>query len=423
MEMHLLHRETITLLAALLIGFAQSAYAATTDDWNTGQDAFQQGDYVSALRSFQSAKRSGQGGPAIHYNIAVCHFKLNDFDQARLGFRYVGEQFPAMLGLAEYNLGLVARRLGESESARQHFLHAYELSPDDETLRALSSRRLRELEPTASLTSRWTGAIGLRAGNDDNVALRDDIGLPAGSTAESPMLDVFGSIRGPWTGANGFRVDGSAYLIQYFDAGEFDQTDIRGRVFYEWSLNDWRFEFGAHASASTLGGDAFDQKAGASGQAVWYLGRKTSVDLRYAYEDISNADPVFAGIRGSRQLFDARYRWYSGGHRLILNYRTETNDRDDPSVSPSRIRLSIDYRYQPDQGWGYEAGVYIRNSDYEDLAPPREEELTSVRAGLTHMLPAKWLVMLDFRYSENDSSDQKFSYDRTQVTLGVMKMF
>jgi hypothetical protein len=38
-------------------------------------------------------------------------------------------------------------------------------------------------------------------------------------------------------------------------------------------------------------------------------------------------------------------------------------------------------------------------------------------------LPAKWLVMLDFRYSENDSSDQTFSYDRSQVTLGVMKMF
>ena len=65
----------------------------------------------------------------------------------------------------------------------------------------------------------------------------------------------------------------------------------------------------------------------------------------------------------------------------------------------------------------------IRNSEYEDLAVPRSEDLSNVRLGLTHTLPERWLVMLDFQYSENDSSDATYSYDGNQITFGVMKIF
>jgi hypothetical protein len=417
-------RNLVTFLAvALLFGFAQESYADSTDDWDAGQIAFQQGDYESALRAFQSARRAGQRGPAIQYNLAVCQFKLGQYEQARQGFLGVGNEFPALRGLAQYNLGLISRRNGDSGIARQHFLSAYELSRDDKTLRVLSSRRLRELEPDLSSSTHWTGAFGLRAGNDDNIALRDELGLPAGTTTESPLIDIFGSVRSPWRGRNGIRLDGSAYLIQYFDIDEFDQTDLRGRIFYEWRLSDWRFELGTHAGASTLGGDAFDRKVGASGRAVWKFSRGNSAEVRYLYDDVSNADTVFAGIRGSRQQLDVSYRWYSDGHRLVFHYRNETNDRDDPGVSPSRTRLGVDYRYLPEEGWGYDAGVYVRTSDYEDLLTPREEELTSIRAGVTHTLPAEWLAMLDYRYSKNDSSDPTFSYNRGQITLGIVKIF
>ena len=412
-----------SLTAILLLALFRSVLAEPADDWQAGQQAFQNGNYASALVFFQAARSSGLDSPAVHYNIAVCQFKGHDFESAREGFELIADRFPAMRGLAEYNLGLVARRLGQTRAATQHFLNAYRLSPDDEKLRILSSRMLRELEPDVMTASRWTGAVGLRVGHDDNVALRDELGLPAGVTTESPMVDLFASIQGPWNGSSGIRVDGSAYLVRFFDADEFDQTEVRGRVFYDWRPSDWRIQLGAHASAGTLGGDAFDRKTGASARVIRYLGRKASIDVRYIYDDVSDADPIFSGIAGSRQQLDARYRWHVDGHMLVLRYVSETNDRNDPGVSPKRNRFGVGYRYQPDMGWGYEAGVDLRNSDYKDLLVPRDEDLLTVRGGLTHMLPANWFVSLQFRYLDNDSTDATFSYDSNQITLGALKIF
>jgi hypothetical protein len=417
------HRNTVAFIAALLIVLSQSAAADRATDWNSGQEAFHRGEYANALRSFQSAKNSGLDSPAVYYNIAVCQFKLGDFEQAEKGFTLLGQRFPQMRGLAEYNLGLTARRLGDAITARQHFLRAYELSPDNEKLRILSSRMLAETVPVLPTESAWTGAIGARVGNDDNVALRDDLGLPAGTSKESAMADIFASIRSPGKGTSSVRLEGSGYLVRYFDADDFDQAEIRGRIFYDWRPDDWRIELSAHASAGTLGGNAFDRKTGGSVRIARYLGNTTLIDLRYAYDDVSDQDLIFAGIRGSREQLDAKLRWYANGHRFILGYLSEKNDRADPGVSPTRDGLRADYRYAPESGWGYEAGIYSRNSEFDDLAIPRKEELRTVRAALTYAMSSNWIVLLDYRYSENDSSDVTFSYDRSQIALGILKVW
>lgn len=411
------------LIVALLLALAQGVLADSADDWLAGQQAFQNGDFSTALGVFQRARDAGLEGPAVHYNIAVCHFELENFEQAGRSFQLIADRFPLMRGLAEYNLGLVARRLGNATAAREHFLRAYELSPSDEKLRILSSSMLREQASVLEETPAWTGIFGFRAGHDDNVALREEAGLPVGVTAESSMADLFASIQGPQNGRSGFRFDASAYLISYFDADEFNQTEVRGGVTYDWRPANWHIRIGGHLSVGSLGGDAFDRKAGASVRAIRHLNQNASVDLRYVYDDISEADSVFDGIAGSRQQFNARYRWHEGDHWMVLRYQLETNDRTDASVSPTRNRVSFLYRYQPEAGWGYEGGVDIRASDYSDLAIPREEDLFTIRLALTRGLPSGWLALLEFRHAENDSSDDTFSYDSNQVTLGMMKLF
>lgn len=411
------------LLFSVLLAFGNGAFAATGNDWDSGSQAFENGDYAAALVFFELARDKGLEGPAVHYNIAVSQFKLGRYDAAGRTFSLIVHQFPKMRGLAEYNLGLVARRLGDRNEARVHFLAAYALSPDNRTIRVLASRRLRELEPDVRSAARWTGAFGVRAGNDDNIALRDEAGLPVGTTADSPMADVFATLQGPWNGRSGFRVDAGAYLVKYFNAEEFDQSEIRGGVFYDWRSNDWRVQFGIHASAGTLGGDAFDRKAGARARIVRYIARNAAMDLRYTYDDVTDADSLFAGIAGSRQQFEVRYRWYSNSHRVQLRYQLETNDRLNPGVSPDRNRFAIDYRYQPEEGVGYEAGIDMRNSDYDELTTPREEDLFTFRAALTYTFRSNWQVVLAYRGSDNDSTDDTFSYDRTQITLGAMKLF
>lgn len=419
-----MYRRTRALCLTLaLLALASTALAAIADEWASGRQAFRDGDYASALLYFRTARDAGLDSPAVHYNIAVSQYKLGRYEEAGQTFALIARRFPQMRGLAEYNLGLVARRLGNTSEAIAHFVRAWEMSPDDRKIRVLASSRLGELEPDMRTASSWTGAIGVRAGHDDNVALRDEAGLPVGTTAESPMADLFGMIQGPWDGRSGFRLDGSAYLIRYFDADEFDQSHVRGSIFYDWRPNTWRVQAGVHASAGTLGGDAFDRKAGADVSAMRYLGRNASIELRYIYDDVSDADARFAGISGSRQQIETQYRWYDDGHRLKIRVGLETNDRADPGVSPDRSRLGFSYRYQRSTGIGYAAGIDLRNSEYKDLLTPRDEDLLTLSAALTYMLAGDWQLLLEIRHSDNDSTDATFSYDRAQITLGAMKLF
>jgi len=415
----------LTALAALLLchAFSPSAVADVAGDWSSGQQAFAAGDFESALLYFELARDAGQEGVAVHYNIAVCQFKLSRFDEARATFRYIAGTYPKMRGLAEYNLGLVARRLGHTAAAREHFIAAWDMSAGDETLQTLAAAMLEELQPEPQQPSAWYGALALRAGYDDNVALRDNLGLPAGVTSESPMADVFASASVAPPGFGGLWLDGSLYAVAYTDADDFDQSEFRLGGLYAWAPRDWWFEVGAHYVYGTLGGSGFEREVALSARAVHYLSDENLIDLRYGYDDIVEDDPVFAGIAGSRQKADLRYRWDRASHSVILRIGVENNDRLDPGVSPTRKRLQADYRFQPANGWGVEAGISFRTSDYDDLAVPRTEDLSMVTAALTRTVATHWLFALQLQYSENDSSDPEFSYDRNLITLGVLRTF
>jgi len=415
----------LTAFAALLLccTFAPPAIADVAADWASGQQAFAAGDYESALLYFELARDAGQDGVAVHYNIAVCQFKLSRFDEARATFGYIAANYPKMRGLAEYNLGLVERRLGNNGAARQHFITAWDNSAGDETLQSLAAAMLETLAPEPQKSSSWSAAIALRAGHDDNVALRDSLGLPAGVTSESPMADFFASLGVAPPGMGELWLDGSVYAVAYTDADDFDQSEFRLGGLYAWSPRDWRIEAGVHFVYGTLGGSGFEHEVALSARAVHYLNDEASIDLRYGYDDIVEDDPVFAGIAGSRQRADLRYRWDRASHAVILRAGLETNDRIDPGVSPTRKRLHADYRFQRDDGWGVEAGVSYRISDYDGLAIPRTEDLTTIAAALTRTVATHWLVALQFQYAENDSNDSEFSYDQTLITLGLLRTF
>ena len=330
-----------------------------------------------------------------------------------------------MAGLAEYNLGLVSQRMGDTRTAAEHFLRAYRLSENNEKIRVLASNQLAGVEPDEQPAPDWSGAYGVRAGYDDNIVLRDTAGISSGETTESPMLDVFASVSGPFSGQlGGVQIEGSAYAIRYFGADDFDQNEITAGARYEWQPGRWRFAAGANVGAGWLGGDAFDRRLGLGVEGYRSLGGNAAVKLAYYYDDINEGDDLFDGISGKRQHIVARYRRYSAdGRRLLLRFRHEDNDRRDPGVSPTRTGVSFDYRYLPDTGWGYEAGASYRRSRYADVAASRTERLVAVRSALTRHLARHWILLVEYRYSNNDSGDPEFSYDQNLLTIGAMRTF
>jgi len=409
-------------LTIIMVAIPANADEAA-DAWSQGQQAFQQQDYLLALSHFETARNVGQSGPAVHYNIGVCQYKLRNYSAAKQTFTLTGSQYAKMRPLTEYNLGLVALKQSRREVARRHFRESYRLSSDNQKLRILASTMLRRTQPMIVNSPRWLGTVSLRTGYDDNVSLQDETGLAAGVSAESPFAELSGSLRGPFTRKNGFRLDGGAYLVSYFDTQDFDHSAVRLGALYDWRNAGWGVQLGAHAGTTTLGGDGFDRSATLSARASRKLTPSSSVAVRFRYDDISAVETIFNGIEGSRQRIDLRYRWYLDARSVNLTYVAENNDRFDPSVSPRRNKVRFDYRYTPTAGWGFEIGAEFRTSEYDDLVPVRDEDLTKVSLGISRSMASGWQLLAQYTYANNDSSDPLFAYQRNQLTVGVLKIF
>ena len=402
---------------------ASIALAGDDAAWDAGLAAFARGEYSAALAEFESALAAGQSGPAVHYNIGVCQFELGQYNSAAATFTHISTQYPKMRGLAEYNRGLVALEQDKIELARQYFLTSYQLSTDNEKLRIISSTMLHRIEPTASNSRPWVGAVGIDAGYDDNIVLRDEIGIPLDVSTESSLVDVLATIRGPIPGLTGLHFDGNAYLISYFDSGDFNQSAITAGVSYDWRLDNWTARIGLNAGYSTFGGDSFDNSRNLDARLERMISASSSFRLRYRYADIDASDPAYNGIDGSRQSFEIAYRWSQDSSRFDVSYVVENNDRVDPGVSAARNRLRLRYRYTLSPAWIADIGGGFRVSRYDDLVPARTEDLVTLNIGLSRPLQSDWLFSTRFQHSKNTSTDDVFSYTRNQISVGLMKLF
>ena len=407
------------LLAALLLVASTGGVAADPDTaWASGSEAFAAGRFDEALRHFEDARDSGLGGPAVHYNIAVSQYSMGDYGAARRTFQLIARQYPSMRGLAEYNVGLTERRLGNPDAAQRQFIAAYRHS-NDEKVRALAVSQLTELE--RDTRSDWYGLVGVQVGHDDNVALRDSLGLPAGVSAESPTADLLATLRGPLPG--GLELDGSLYAVTYSDADEFDQVELRVGALYTIDRGDWRHRGGLYGVAGTIGGSSFNREANLDLRSTRYLGDDAAFELRLRYDEIKSAQLVFDGVEGSRSRLDLRYRWNGVGHSLAVRLGLEENDRLDANASPSRQRVQADYGYQINDRWELESLVSLRTSDYDDLSLRRTEDLFSAALRVVYETETAWQFSSSYQYSKNDSSDPMYSYDRNLLTVGFQRLF
>jgi len=306
--------------------------------------------------------------------------------------------------------------------ARRLFLSAYQQS-DDQTLRILASTMLRRTQEPPTVADRLTGALGASTGYDGNIVLRDDAGVPVDTATDSPFVELYGSLSAPIVSLGALRFDGSVYLVSYFDNDDFNQGAAEAGLVYQWRGADWRFESGLSAGASTFGGDRFDDSLTARARWDYALTSNSILRLEYQYADIDESDAEFAGVAGSQQRAEVRYRGWWGLHNLDLAYQVERNDRNDPGASASRDRARLLYRFEIGPDWRLEAGAEYRRSDYDDLDPVRTEDRTSVTLGVMRTLHSDWQLLARYQFVDNDASDELFSYSRNLLMVGILRAF
>ena len=381
-------------------------------------------DYGRALAEFQAAIDAGSEGPAVHYNVAVCLYRLGEYARAEQAFLALGRDFPQMQALADYNLGLTLLRSDRNEQARVAFERAS--SADDDRIVALADAMLMRLRETSAAPSsdNWIRLVEMRMGNDDNVALIDPLSLPAGRTTESPFSELQFYLGGPLTEAGAWRIDAGAFLYTYPDASEFDQSGIYINTRHEKFASNWKVSVGPQLGRTNLDGNGFEQYIGASlALQRTYTEARTTFAIELSYDDVSDIESQFAFIDGERSALRLSLDKSFGSGRLIASYSIQEDDRAGAGVSADRDRYSLRYFRSLGPDWSAELQYEYRVSDYGRLDPSREESRRQTGMQASREFGSGWRVALRYQYSENNSTDRLFSYRRNRVSVGASRVF
>lgn len=415
----------VTVEAAAQTASIEPATAvAASEYFAAGSRAFEAQDYLRALSEFEAAIRAGSDGPAVHYNVAVCHYQLGDYALAEEAFRSLGRRFPEMRYLADYNLGLALTRRNRTAEARAAFERA--LGADDDRIVSLATAMLARLPSPArdSAPAAWTRLVDFRVGHDGNVALLDASSLPAGRSTDSGFAELLAYAGGPLTTSGRWRLDASAYLVEYPDASELDQSGVYLGARYEWRARNWRLLAGPQLGRSALDGDGFEQHAGVTlDLRHTFAPARAVLGIVLTHDEVDAVEPQFGFVEGERDQLTLLLERALGSGRVVLDYRFERNDRAGAGVSSDRDRYSLRYRWALRPDWTGEVMYEYRLSDYARLDVPREERRHQAGFQATRRFGSSWQMTIQYRYTNNESSDPVFSYERHRIGVGASKTF
>ena len=125
----------IAVLATCLCLAASPSLAMTAEDYfDDGNRLFRDDLYWAALLRYRQASDAGLASPLLHYNTGVAHYRAGQHLRAR-DFLTRALESPSLRIAAQYNLGLNAYKLGQT----------------DEALRWYQAVSRGELSPTADL--------------------------------------------------------------------------------------------------------------------------------------------------------------------------------------------------------------------------------------------------------------------------------
>lgn len=389
-----------------------------------GAEAFARADYAVARDAFEAAISAGSEGPSAHYNLAVSRYRLGDYAAAESAFLDLGRRFPAMRSLADYNRGLALVQQNRPATAREAFLDA--ALADDETVSTLALAMLERLPEPAAATprTRWTRLFDLGIGHDDNVQLIDPIALPAGASTDSPFVEIALFASGPVAGRDVWQLAANAYLLEFSEASDYDQHVLQFGASRESSLRDWRLTLRPRLARAYIGGDGFEQSLGAALGLIRDIADSGSTfGIEITYDSASAIDDAFAYIDGDRYELALRHDRRLPRSDLSLEYRLSIDDRAGPGVSAHRDRYRIRWRRRLTADWNGDFVLEFRNSDYDRLQTPRQEERMQTGIRAIRSLGDSWQLGLSLGYANNDSNDAIYAYRRTRLAVAGSRVF
>ncbi|MFA0811445.1 outer membrane beta-barrel protein [Microbulbifer epialgicus] len=421
----------------VLMAFSPVALMAG-DSFSEGTEAFKQGKYRKALKSFEAERESGNNSAKLRYNIGVTLMKLERFSEATLYFHGLLNT-PRWRDLARYNLALAAE-LGNRELAAAKHYRFVRTNAASENLRDMADRRLRLLaEGNRGEDSKpWLAMLSLSAGHDDNAyalqnELLSDSSIGADSFAE---LFAWGQYRLSGKVNNGWRVHGYGFGRKYKEYENLDLASVRTALSHDRRWGSWNTELGLAAELVTLGGESVSQQAQILSRATRNWGR-AQITVAYSPGYYFGGEE-YAYLEGWRQRFELGWQRPLFSVETKLFYRYDDNDREGQeksagdyySYSPARHTLSgtLDWKFSPK--WNLSTGVEYRRSFYNENNRitdndgnvenyRRESDRFRSWMGAKYRVTPKFSVSGKYQHIDNDENRNVYTYDKGEFSFGI----
>jgi tetratricopeptide (TPR) repeat protein len=432
-------------IAALLvsIAFCSIASAATpADSVQRGVDAFNARQYERALELFSAAYDAGIRTPTLRYNLGIVYLRLARYDESLEHLREV-EDDPTWGALAHYNMGLIEERRGHISLALSHYRLARERA-ETPRVRQLVTAKLQVL--TASTTREaddeaWRGIISAGSGMDDNVLLLGDDSLAPATSEDDYYVEARAAasryLRGNFD--DGWRLGLGAYYRAYNELDDFNFGAANAGLFHVSMLDAWHLQVGGKAELQFAGGEQFST-AGILGAEATRMFRSWVLRVR---DDLSMIEggSSYAFLSGWQNRTGVDLTRRSRNGRLRFGYELELNDRDDLalgdeyfSYSPMRHKVFADARlelfaqFRVDAHLEYRASRYAdanvqANADGSVTTAKRDEDRLAGTLRLEYEFIPSWDVFSEFFYANNDSNFDRYTYDNSQVMIGLERLF
>ncbi|MCW9048546.1 MAG: outer membrane beta-barrel protein [Gammaproteobacteria bacterium] len=422
MKAHIINRYFLT---ALILIFSSELFATAATDYEQGVAAYKAGDNASAVIYFESALKQGMVSISLKYNLASSYYKVGRYEEAKKYFKLLNKTLE-MREIAEYHLGVIAVKEKDRSLAQRYFSSVVN-SGKDEKLVKLSNKYLLAL---AGNEDRWKSRLSLNLGYDDNIS----------SVSEDSVLDTADSFYELSASSNllikgrrkqGWLADVAVYGIKYSDIDENDQYVIALGVEKAMQFKGW--DTGVHLSVAdiTYGGDDLQTIGKLNFRGRKKISKNEWINMRYQYEDIKSDQTIYDYLEGWRQRVSLEYQNLTKNNISQIQYEYELNNRGELitsigtyDYSPTRHTVRGIYTHFINKKWWLTGDMSYRFSDFEaSQTIDRDDDqwmfalTTDYRFDKTFKLTAK------YQYTDNSSTLDVYSYDKSVIRVGISKMF
>lgn len=401
---------------------------------------FSAGNYDKALsgfRSIQSANMGSENSESLRYNIAVCHYKLQQWTPAKKLFTQLHHE-QAGESQFTYSLAVIEKNLGNAQRAADLFLEVSALSTDS-TLSDAARKQYHLLSQpgaNANQTPRNSTLINisleLNAGNDNNVLEPGELSSTGRSDQFSEAI-AMASWQSDDAANNRWVVDGFGYTSRYDSVDEynFDMLDIGVRKYSPTEFGRWYW--GIRSNASALGNNGYLHTNSLQLGNQGWLADRYKWKLDYQYKHRRSLNPQFDPFAGNTHRLNLNLAGtVSDNWQWKLGYRYDVDDRDDLDLGDLFTSYSAQ-RHGIEADWGYRQGKWLskfsanyRWSDYMDdntaldgSKTLRKDQRLKLSARSSWKLIDDWSLSAEYSFTNNESTIETYDYDRHMLIFGI----